>query len=190
MPRKLGLREVSEEEANQIRRLASSRTQQSRLVQRAKIIQLLLDNPKLPAGKAGRMVGYKSDYPGRTWIKRFNEHGIIGLADEQRSGRPPTYDENARSCLINMALQKPDSLGYPFALWTESRLQTAFQERYGLHLSTYTIWTWVTSEGLKWKRQQSWFHDVEKHDPEFVEKRGPSFMPTPMQALQVPHEPG
>ena len=207
MPRKLGLREVSEEEANQIRRLASSRTQQLRLVQRARIIQLLLDNPKLPAGKAGRMVGYKSDYPGRTWVKRFNEHGLKGFADEQRSGRSPTYDENTRSCLINMALQKPDSLGYPFALWTENRLQAlekleqkeseksflsqiAFQERYGLHLSTYTIWTWVTSEGLKWKRQQSWFHDVEKHDPEFVEKRGPSFMPTPMQALQVPHEPG
>jgi len=27
------------------------------------------------------------------------------------------------------------------------------------------------------KRQQSWFHDAEKHDPEFVEKRGALLRP-------------
>lgn len=188
MSRLLRLREVSDEEAEQVRKLATSRTQPARLVQRAKIIQSLLDNPKLPAGKAGRMVGYKSDYPGCTWVKRFNEHGIKGFADEQRSGRPSTYNENTRSSLVDMVLQKPSSLGYPFELWTESRLQIAFQERYGIRLSTHTIWTWVTAEGLKWKRQQSWFHEPEKHDPEFVEKRGPSSMPIPMPALQALHE--
>ena len=41
-----------------------------------------------------------------------------------------------------------------------------------LHLSDSTIWTWLDEDGLEWKRQQSWFHDAEKHDPEFVEKRG------------------
>jgi transposase len=174
MSRVLKLREVSHEEAEQIRKLASSRTQPLRLVQRAQIIQHMLDNPKLHAGEAGRMAGYKSDYPGCNWVKRFNQQGIKGLQDEVRSGRPPIYNENIRGFLIDMVLQKPDSLGYPFALWTESRLQAAFQERYGIHLSTYTIWTWVTSEGLKWKRQQSWFHEPEKHDPEFTEKRGPS----------------
>ena len=172
MSRVLPLREVSEEEAEQVYKMASSRTQPARLVQRAKIIQLLLDNPKLPAGEAGRKVGYKSDYPGRTWVKRFNELGIQGLVDEPRSGHPPYYDEDTRSSLIDLVLQKPDSLGYPFALWTQGRLQEAFKERYGIHLARSTIWTWVTSEGLKWKRQQSWFHEPEKHDPESVEKRG------------------
>jgi hypothetical protein len=41
-------------------------------------------------------------------------------------------------------------------------------------LSDSTIWEWVEGEGFKWKRQQSWFHEAEKHDPEFVEKRGAS----------------
>jgi transposase len=142
----------------------------------------MLDDPKLHAGEAGRLVGYKSDYPGCNWVKRFNQQGIKGLQDEERSGRPLIYNENIRGSLINMALQKPASLGYPFALWTESRLQAAFQERYGFHLSSYTIWTWVTSEGLKWKRQQSWFHEPEKHDPEFVQKRGSSSRHTPGDA--------
>jgi len=178
MSRVLRLREVSEEEAEQVRHLANSRTQPLRLVQRARIIQLMLDNPKLPTGEAGRQVGYKSDLPGRTWVKRFNEFGIKGLEDNPRSGRPPTHTQDIRSFLISLALQKPRSLGYPFALWTLERLQEAFSERYGLHLSQSTIWEWVDAEGLKWKRQQSWFHDVERHDPEFVEKRGPSFLHT------------
>jgi transposase len=52
------------------------------------------------------------------------------------------------------------------------RKLTAFKERHGVHLSDSTIWTWMDEEGFQWKRQQSWFHDAEKHDPEFVEKRG------------------
>ena len=63
----------------------------------------------------------------------------------------------------------------PFKLWTLERLQSAFKERQGVHLSDSTIWTWLDEEGLKWKRQQSWFHEAEKHDVEFVEKRGASF---------------
>ena len=174
MSRVLKLREVSQEEAEQIRKLASSRTQPLRLVQRAQIIQHMLDNPKLHAGEAGRMSGYKSDAPGCKWVHRFNELGIKGLEDEPRCGRPAIHTESVRSCLINLALQKPDSLGYPFHLWTLMRLQRAFEEREGMHLSDSTIWEWLDAEGLKWKRQQSWFHDAEKHDPEFTEKRGPS----------------
>lgn len=178
MSRVLRLREVSAEEAEQIRKLASSRKQPLHLVKRAKIIQSMLDNPKLPADQAGMDAGYKSRDPGRKWVKRFNEHGIGGLEDKPRSGRPPTHTQTVRSSLISLALQKPDSLGYPFALWTLERLQRAFKEREGVHLSDSTIWEWVTAEGLKWKRQQSWFHEAEKHDPQFVEKRGPSFIHT------------
>jgi transposase len=68
-------------------------------------------------------------------------------------------------------------LGYPFALWTLERLQTAFQEQHGIHLSDSTIWEWLAAEGLEWKRQESWFHETEKHDPQFVEKRGASSPP-------------
>jgi transposase len=64
--------------------------------------------------------------------------------------------------------------GLTFELWTLERLQTAFQERCGIHLSDSTIWEWLDAEGLEWKRQEIWFHEAEKHDPEFIEKRGAS----------------
>jgi len=113
------------------------------------------------------------------WVKRFNEEGLAGLQDRPRPGRKPTHSQEVRSALISLALQKPRSLGYPFELWTWERLQRAFEERHGVHLSgrrcgetASTIWTWMDEEGFKWKRQQSWFHEAKKHDPEFVEKRG------------------
>jgi len=109
-----------------------------------------------------------------SWVKRFNAEGIAGLDDKPKAGRPPTRDPSVCSALIALARQKPDSLGYPFKLWTLERLQTAFQERNGVHLSDSTIWEWVEAEGFRWKRQQSWFHDAEKQDPEFAEKRGAS----------------
>jgi len=172
MSRTLRLRNVSHEEAGKIGKLASSKTQPMRLVQRAKVIQLLIDNPKIHVKDAAVLVGFKSPQQAGTWVKRFNENGINGLKDKQRSGRPPIHSQDTHSCLINLALQKPNSLGYPFALWTLERLQTAFKERKGIHLSDSTIWEWLANEGLKWKRQQSWFHEPERHDPEFVEKRG------------------
>jgi len=168
------LRSLTTEEEAEIRRLAGSRKEPHRLVQRAKVIEAMLDDPKLYAIQAGLQAGFIGVQSGVTWVKRFNEKGVAGLEDKPKSGRPPTHDQKVRSALISLATQKPDTLGYPFKLWTLERLQTVFKEREGVHLSDSTIWEWVEGEGFKWKRQQSWFHEAEKHDPEFVEKRGAS----------------
>jgi transposase len=172
MRKAVKLRSLTTEEEAEIRRLAASRKAAHRLVQRATVIVAMLDNPKLHATLAGQQAGFKGIQSGITWVKRFNAEGIAGLEDKPKAGRPPTHAQSVRSALIGLARQKPDSLGYPFKLWTLERLQTAFKERQGVHLSDSTIWEWVEGEGFKWKRQQSWFHEAEKHDPEFVEKRG------------------
>jgi transposase len=172
MPKRIRLRTLTAEEQAEIQRLAASRKESIRLVQRAQIIAAMAADPELTAGEAGLRVGYRSVGMGPIWVKRFNEEGVAGLEDRPRSGRKPTHGQEVRSALISLALQKPRSLGYPFELWTLERLQRAFQERQGVHLSDSTIWTWMEEEGFQWKRQQSWFHEAEKHDPEFVEKRG------------------
>jgi transposase len=176
MPKRIQLREVSAAERAAIERLAKSRTAAVRLVQRAKIIWTLLEEPSLSSTEAGLRAG-ASNALGPKWVKRFNDQGLAGLEDEARPGRPVTHDEQVRSKLIHLALQKPASLGHAFALWTLERLQAAFVEREGIHLSDSTIWAWMEAEGFRWKRQQSWFRAPEQHDPEFVEKRGPSSGP-------------
>lgn len=172
MSKRVKLRSSTTEEAQEVRRLARSRTQAAQLVQRARVIASMLDDPKLTAAEAGRQVGYRGDGSGIQWVRRFNEAGREGLRDRPRTGRPRTHDEQVRSKVVALATQKPSSLGYPFELWTLERLQRALEEREGIHLSDSTIWTWLDEEGLKWRRQESWFHDAQRHDPEFEEKRG------------------
>jgi transposase len=177
MPKQIELRAATAAEAAELRHLAASRTESVRLVQRARVIVAMLDDPDLPASQAGLRAGYKSDATGSAWARRFNAEGIAGLEDRPRSGRKPTHSEETRSALISLALQKPRSLGYPFELWTLERLQEAFKERQGVHLASSTIWTWMDEEGFEWKRQESWFREAEKHDPQFVEKRDLSSKP-------------
>lgn len=172
MGSRVKLREVSEEEMEQVNRLAKSRTASARLVQRAKVIKALRDDPGKSATQAAQELGYRGPTAGTKWVRRFNEQGIAGLEDEARSGRPPTHTETVRSQLIAFARQKPGSLGLPFKLWTLERVQREFEQRQGIHLSDSTIWEWLKAEGLEWKRQESWFHDAQQQDTEFVEKRG------------------
>ncbi len=174
MRKPIKLRTLTTEEVTAIKRLAASRKEPIRLVQRARIIALMHTDPELHATEAGFKAGFKSSAMGPEWVKRFNEKGLPGLEDQPRPGRQPTHKPEVRSALIALAIQKPRTLGYPHELWTLERLQRAFEERQGVHLSDSTIWEWLAAEGLEWKRQQSWFHDAEHHDPEFVEKRGAS----------------
>lgn len=174
MRKPVKLRTLTTEESVEIRRLAASRTEPFRMVQRARLITAMMDDLNLYASEAGKQVGFRSPIMGVAWVRRFNEAGLAGLQDKKRGGRKPTHSQAVRSALISLALQKPHTLGYPFKLWTLERLQKAFEERERVHLSDSTIWTWMAEEGFEWKRQESWFHEAEKHDPQFVEKRGAS----------------
>ncbi len=178
MRKAVKLRTLTAEEETEVRRLAASRKAPHDLVQRAKLIVAMLDNPNLYATHAALQVGFLGEQAGINWVRRFNAEGVAGLQNRPKAGRPPTHPQTVRSALIALARTKPESLGYPFKLWTLERIQSAFQEREGVHLSDSTIGEWVEGEGFRWKRQESWFHDAEKADPEFVEKRGASSRPT------------
>ena len=177
MPSRVQLRAVHADEAAIVRRLAASRTAPAAVVQRARVIRALLDQPGLRVGAASRQAGFVREDTGTRWVTRFNAAGLAGLEDARRPGRPATHPAAVRSALIALARQKPAGLGEPFMLWTLERLQRAFHARHGVHLSDSTIWTWLRDEGLVWKRQQSWFHEPARHDPAFAEKRGPSSRP-------------
>ena len=147
MSNRVELRTLTTQEKQAIKRLSRSQTAPMRQVQRAQIIAAMLADSDLSATAAGVEAGL-SNAVGAKWVRRFNEEGLDGLEDQPRSGRPRTHSEEVRSKLVALALTKPPSAGLPFALWTLERLQDAFLEREGVHLSDSTIWTWLDEEGL------------------------------------------
>src|SRR5262245_35496327 len=111
MPTRITLRELTAEERTELERLARSRTEQARLVQRAQLLLGLADGER-PAPLAARLGVTPATVHQR--LHRFNAQGLAGLADGRRSGRPPTYTADQRAEVVAAALTRPDALGLPF----------------------------------------------------------------------------
>ncbi|MDP9379452.1 MAG: helix-turn-helix domain-containing protein [Chloroflexota bacterium] len=165
----LRLRKVTEEETESIKRLAHSRTEAARTVERARIVLLASQGERVPA--IAQQLGIGADTV-RLWIKRFNAEGLRGLADLPRSGKPPTYTKEQVGEVIAASLTDPRSLGQPFGSWTLDRLTAYLNEERGIPIRRSRIGEILLSEGLRWRTQETWFG--ERVDPEFAEKRGSS----------------
>src|SRR3954454_12499405 len=169
----LRVRAVSDEEREELGRMARSRTVGAGLVRRAQIVVHALEGLKAPE------ICARMDLCGATvrhWLKRFNARGLQGLEEDVRTGRPPTYSAEDRSTVISTALTRPADLGLPFASWTLDRLAAHLTER-GIGMRRSRISEILLREGLRWRREETWFGA--RVDPEFAEKRGGSRRSTP-----------
>ena len=84
----LSMRAVTEDERQAVLRLAHARRAPARAVQRAQIIASAL------AGKSVRAIAQERGLATSTvylWWHRFEQHGLAGLEDAPRQGRPLTY---------------------------------------------------------------------------------------------------
>ena len=163
----LQARELTPEEQANLRRLARSRTEPARVVERARIIWLAHEGWRVPAIAAELRL---TEATVRLWLKRFNAHGVDGLRDQPRAGRPPTYTAEEVGEVIALALTDPRSLGLPFASWTLDRLATYLNEHQGIAIKRTRIDELLLAEGLRWRSQETWFG--EQVDPACAEKGG------------------
>ena len=163
----LRVRPLTGEEEQEIQRLARSRTEPARRVERAQMILLSHEGKTVPA--IARQVG-KREATVRRWIERFNEEGIRGLEDQPRPGKPPTYTPEQVGEVLLAALTKPEELGLPFASWTLDRLEAYLNEQKGIPIKRSRIDEILLTEGLRWRQQETWFG--KRVDPDFAAKRG------------------
>jgi transposase len=175
MGKRLQIQAHAAEERAAIERVARSRTAQARQVERAKVVLAAL---------AGEGVGtiaprfHLSPATVYLWLHRFEEHGLAGLADQPRGGRPPTYTREQIGEVIATALTAPQALGLAFASWTLDRLAAYLAEQKGIAIKRSRIGESLLAEGLRWRKQETWFG--ERVEPAFAEKRGSSNDSTPL----------
>lgn len=169
MPKFIRVRPMSAEETETIKRWAHSRTEPARLVERAHIIWQSHEGKTVPTIAAELRL---SQPMVRLWLQRFNAEGLAGLQDRPRSGCPPTYMAEQVGEVIATALTNPTTLGLPFACWTLDRLAAYLSEVKGIAMKRSRIDELLLTEGLRWRKQETWFG--ERVDPDFAEKRGSS----------------
>jgi transposase len=169
VPALLTLRSLTDDEIRVLARLAHSRTEPARAVERARIVWEAHRGGRVPA--IARALGI-TEATVRTWLKRFNAEGVAGLADAPRGGRPPTYTPDEVGEVIAASLTQPGDLGLPFGSWTLDRLTAYLQEQQGPAIGRTRIGEILRAEGLRWRTQETWFG--ERPDPDFATKRGRS----------------
>jgi transposase len=134
---------------------ASSRSIEWRLVERARIIMQLLDS--IPVNKVALAVGTGQNTVIK-WRNRFVTHGVNGLHDQPRSGKPAKYDESFRNRILQ-TLELPPPKGH--ACWDGPTIAKHLQA------SDDAVWRVLRKEGICLARQRSWCVST---DPEFAPK--------------------
>jgi len=167
MPKLLRARELAEDERVEVRRLAHSRTEAARLVERARIVWLSAEGRRVAAIAAE--VGCHEQTV-RLWLTRFNAGGVAGLRDQPRPGGPATYTPEQIGAVVAAALSDPQERDRPFGAWTYDRLEAYLNEVAGIPIRRSRIQEVLVGEGLRWREQGTWFG--KRVDPEFAAKRG------------------
>jgi hypothetical protein len=88
----------------ELQRWQRTSTLPAALVRRARLI-LLLDQGQ-PVGAAAATAGL-APKNARKWVRRFLAHGLAGLTDQQRSGRPPVFSPRGRAAPGQDRLRAP-----------------------------------------------------------------------------------
>ena len=167
MGRRLELRAVTDEERQAVARLAHSRTAQARAVERARVVSAALDGETVEEIAVRLRLSRNTVY---LWLHRFEERGVAGLTDRGRSGRPRSYPGEQMGVIVATALTKPQTLGLPFTSWTLDRLVAYLAEHKGITMKRSRLDEVLLSEGLRWRKEETWFG--ERVDPDFAAKRG------------------
>ena len=92
------------------------------------------------------------------WRRRFAEHGIAGLRDASRPGKPRKYGTELRDRILAQ-LELPPPAG--MASWDGGSLAVA------LSVSADAVWRVLSKEGIQLQRHRSWCVST---DPEFAAK--------------------
>jgi len=155
MAKKAQIPVCAENDLRALSELANSRSHEWRLVERARIVRMLLD------GKPVKEVAHEFGAGQNTvikWRSRFSENGIKGLHDQPRSGKPAKYDSVFRNQVLQ-TLELPPPKGQ--ACWDGSAIAS--------HLKTSddAVWRVLRKEGICLARQRSWCVST---DPEFAPK--------------------
>jgi len=155
MPSQATVVKLTEEERGVLERRVRATTTPARDMLRARIILLAAQGRR--NDHIGRRVGVSPSVVSR-WRVRFARHGMAGLQDAPRSGRPEQYDEAAERRLL-AKLDEPPPSGW--ARWNGRLLAKAL----GLH--PRYVWRVLAKHDISLERRRSWCVST---DPEFAPK--------------------
>lgn len=102
------------------------------------------------------------------WLKSYQQVGIEGLADAPRSGAPARISEQYRKRAVELARQRPRSLGLDFSIWFLHSLTDQLEAELGERYSTESVRLILKEADITFNRPQ---HQVSSPDPAYEVKK-------------------
>jgi len=150
---------------HRLKRLERSQTAPYRQVLRAKIV-LLAARP-LPNAQIAARLGVTVD-TARKWRGRLATHGLAGLKDRPRPGRPPRFTPLQVAEVKALACQLPAEQGVPLSRWSCPELaREAITRGITTAVSASTVARWLAEDAIKPWQHRSW---IFIRDPDFRAK--------------------
>ncbi len=152
------LRELTEEERQELRRVSRAASETRIRAQRAVALLAVAEGKSL--SQAAQVAGWKSHDPVTKVTRRFTSIGLAALDDRSRSGHPRTYGAAQRSRILQEASRTPDRREDATATWSLTLLQRALRAAPdGLpKVSTFTILHTLHEAGYSWQKDRTWCH--------------------------------
>lgn len=156
---------LSSEDRAVLEERASSRSAPHAVVVRARIVLLAAED--VQNIDIAVRVGVCVDVASR-WRKRFCEHGLDGLRDRPRSGRPRRFGSEVVAGIKAMACEPPEDRQVPLSRWSSADLADhAVREGLVGSISSSTVRRWLHADAIKPWRYRSW---IFPRDPDFATK--------------------
>ena len=97
----------------------------------------------------------------RKWRRRFCEHGLDGVRDLPRTGRPRAFAASVVAEVKALACERPGDSDTPLAKWSCPELVSEAARRgIGASVSASTVRRWLAGDALEPWQHRSWIFRV------------------------------
>ena len=144
MPGKAPIPDCTQKDREFLEQMVRSRTEEFRMVERARIILKCLAGERI--NEIAKVLHVRPNTV-IEWRRRFEKEGLKGLKDRPRSGKPARYDGEFRKNVLN-TLQQPPPAGQ--ANWDGPAVAKH------LDTSVHAVWRLLRKEGICLSRQRNW----------------------------------
>jgi transposase len=100
------------------------------------------------------------------WVRRFEDKGLAGLVEGERSGRPRRLNDKQLEEINLVLRQPPESVGIPRGLWDGKGLAAFVKKRYGIKLGVRQCQYMFKSFGFRLRKPRPL---IARADPELQE---------------------
>jgi transposase len=109
--------------------------------------------------------------------RRWRLHGVAGLADAPRTGRPPRVTATYLKVLLETVDTDPRQLGFAFARWTCARLAAYLQQRTQVALSDWWVGELLRCHGYVWRRAKRTTQHLADEEEKSTRRSAPASAP-------------